>query len=98
MKCPRFNHCSAPLCPIDPVWRKRAMLKNERVCHYLTEVCKAAAFDRYINRPDAHIYLKASEELEAMRHHSSELRRRLDKSSTLGSRIPTVRLTLDFDD
>ena len=97
LKCPRFNKCDAPLCPIDPEWRKRTMLKNERVCHYLTEVTKDGAFDRYIHRPDADLYLKASEQITAMREAFPVLDKRLEKSSRLRSRIPTVQLELDFD-
>ena len=98
LKCPRFNKCEANLCPIDPDWRKRTMLKNERVCHYLTEVTKPGAFDRYIQRRDADLYLKASEEIAAMREAFPVLDKRLEKSSRLRSRIPTVQLELDFDD
>ena len=97
LNCPRFNKCEAPLCPIDPDWRQRRMLKNERVCHYLTEVTKPAAFDRYIHRRDADLYLKASEEIASMREAFPMLDKRLEKSSRLRSRIPTEQLELDFD-
>ena len=97
LKCPRFNKCDAPLCPIDPEWRKRKMLKNERVCHYLTEVTKEGAFVRYIYRPDADLYHKASEEIVAMREAFPVLDKRLEKSSRFGSRIPTAQFELDVD-
>lgn len=97
LNCPRFNKCEAPLCPIDPDWRQRRMLKNERVCHYLTEVTKPGAFDRYIHRRDADLYLKASEEIASMREAFPMLDKRLEKSSRLRSRIPTEQLELDFD-
>ena len=95
--CPRFDYCSAALCPIDPDWRKRKMCKDDRVCHYLSEVAKDGAFDRYIYRPDADLYLKASEEIASMRKAFPVLDKRLEKSSRLKSRIPTVQLELDFD-
>ena len=98
LNCPRFNKCEAPLCPIDPDWRQRRMLKNERVCHYLTEVTKPGAFDRYIHRRDADLYLKASEEIASMQEAFPVLDKRLEKSSRLRSRIPTVQLELNFDD
>lgn len=98
LNCPRFNKCDAPLCPIDPEWRQRRMLKNERVCHYLTEVTKPGAFDRYIHRRDADLYLKASEEIASMQEAFPVLDKRLEKSSRLRSRIPTVQLELNFDD
>ena len=41
--CPKFNGCSAPVCPLDADWRKRAHLDGERACFYLTEYAKPAA-------------------------------------------------------
>ena len=96
--CPRFDYCSAALCPIDPDWRIRKMCKDDRVCHYLTEVVKDGAFDRYIYRPDADLFIKASEEIAAMREAFPVLDKRLAKSSRLRSRIPTVQLGWDFVD
>ncbi len=33
--CPRFDTCSAPICPLDSGWRLRVMLKDEPVCRYI---------------------------------------------------------------
>jgi len=41
--CPKFDHCSAPICPLDPEWERRSHLNGERVCFYLTEYAKQAA-------------------------------------------------------
>jgi hypothetical protein len=38
--CPRFDHCCAPICPIDTDWRKRAHRKDEPVCAYLRRYAK----------------------------------------------------------
>jgi len=38
--CPKYERCSAPICPLDPNWRKRRHLKGERVCFYLCEAQK----------------------------------------------------------
>jgi len=34
-QCPRYDSCSAPICPLDPHALKRRMLRDERVCHYI---------------------------------------------------------------
>ena len=34
--CPKFDSCSAPICPLDPKWESRSHLDGERVCYYLT--------------------------------------------------------------
>ena len=41
--CPKFDSCSAPVCPLDPAWQNIHQLKGERVCYYLTEYSKPAA-------------------------------------------------------
>lgn len=38
--CPRYATCSAPLCPLDPDWRRRSHFLGERVCIWLTELAK----------------------------------------------------------
>ena len=39
-QCPRFNRCSAPICPIDEDWRDRGHRKGEPVCAYLRRYAK----------------------------------------------------------
>ena len=95
-KCPRFNKCEAPLCPLDPDWRARQMIKDERVCHYLSEVSKPNAASRYLSRPDAEFYVRAADEMEEMRKAFPILDKRLRTSSQQNSRIPMVQLEFDF--
>lgn len=38
--CPKFDKCSAPICPLDGEWHKRSHLKGERVCFFLAEASK----------------------------------------------------------
>ena len=38
--CPRFEHCSAPICPLDGYWQRRTHLPGERVCGLLCELVK----------------------------------------------------------
>jgi hypothetical protein len=41
--CPRFDRCSAPLCPLDQFRHLRSYLKGEPTCLYLREWAKAGA-------------------------------------------------------
>ena len=34
-ECPRFDGCSAPICPLDPDVFERVHIKGNPVCHYL---------------------------------------------------------------
>lgn len=40
-QCPKFDSCSAPICPLDPNWRLRDMTGSEATCTWLREVVKA---------------------------------------------------------
>jgi len=73
------------------------MLKNERVCHYLSEASKPEAYERYRNRPDAHLYDHASNQMKEMREQFPELNKRLDRSSKTRSKLPMVQFELDLD-
>ena len=38
--CPRYERCSAPVCPFDREWEKRIHIKGEPVCGLLLELAK----------------------------------------------------------
>lgn len=38
--CPKWEKCSAPICPLDEDWRDRVHRDGDRVCFYLTEYAK----------------------------------------------------------
>ena len=38
--CPKFEGCSAPICPIEPEWRKCVHNKDDPVCFYLRQHAK----------------------------------------------------------
>ena len=40
-KCPKFNQCNAPICPLDPEWKKRKHISGDKCCAYLLESSKA---------------------------------------------------------
>jgi hypothetical protein len=79
--CPRFEACSAPICPLDNEWRKRRMLKRERTCHYLREVSKPCWQFIASDTVDQEMYLFAASIIEEIRKHSYELRQMLDEAS-----------------
>jgi hypothetical protein len=41
--CPKFLKCYSPICPLDPDWRKRVLLREDPTCFYLTESVKHGA-------------------------------------------------------
>jgi hypothetical protein len=38
--CPRYNRCSANVCPLDADWRKRTHVRGDEICFFLTESVK----------------------------------------------------------
>lgn len=40
MSCPKFDSCSAPICPLDRDYQSRLYLDGEPVCFYMMEYVK----------------------------------------------------------
>lgn len=85
--CPKFNKCSAPLCPLDGDWGKRSMLRGERVCFYLTKAVKEGAQERFSGETAQAILIKLRQVLPQMLTHSGYLSSRLQKAKKTGSRL-----------
>ena len=49
--CSKFQTCSAPVCPLDPLWPAAVHLTGEPVCRYLLAAGKEGAADRYAHDP-----------------------------------------------
>ena len=90
-QCPRFNHCEAPVFPLDENWRNCRTGKDEQVCFYLREATKNDAKERFAGRKDEAIFKIAYAQLPIMKRYDSVLLRRLEKSSLSGSRIGAAR-------
>ncbi len=41
--CPKFQSCSAPICPLDAKWHKRVNTSDDATCFYLLESVKHGA-------------------------------------------------------
>jgi len=96
-QCPKFHHCSAPLCPLDPDWNKRKMLQGDNLCHYLCEASKDGAMERFKRRYDKPVLMQAFGLSKDMRHYSKALDRGLDRASKAPSVIPMIQLDLDLN-
>ena len=54
--CPKFEKCSAAICPLDPNWQRAIHLKNERVCFFLCEVQKSDSESIFRDRGLGELY------------------------------------------
>ena len=60
-QCPRFDRCSAPICPIDTGWRTRAHRKGESVCAYLRRYAKDPLWGQKQGIVPTDLWLKVAE-------------------------------------
>ncbi len=75
--CPKYSNCSAPLCPIDPEWRKRTVRKDDRVCLYLRDSVKEGAPERFQGSVTEEMFKQASRALPEILANSSSLSKKL---------------------
>ena len=86
-QCPKYRHCNAPICPLDPEWHKRTYLKGEAVCFYMLEVQKPGAKCRFQGTIEVQIYRAIRGVVEAMQCRYGPLRNRLDRAKRTKPRM-----------
>lgn len=85
--CPKFSHCSAPICPLDPEWASRTYLKGEPVCFYMLEYVKPGSRARFQGSTAEQMYDAISNVLPRMIVRYAPLKRALMRTKKTGSRI-----------
>jgi hypothetical protein len=86
IRCPKFEDCSAPVCPLDADWRKRRHLHGERVCLWLRELVKPHGVERVaegVGRPLALALVETLPEVEAS---NSDIRHKLQRAAATGTK------------
>ena len=85
--CPRWDRCSAPICPMDENWRQRKHIANDPICFYLRERCKPNG-QAIIGQV---LQMRARDTIEenylAIMEAHGDIRRACKRSSANGSRI-----------
>jgi hypothetical protein len=85
--CPKFNRCSAPICPLDPDVLSRTYLPGEPVCLYMREFVKPDAKDRFQGAQRGDLYDHLSHSLETLLDRYAPLRKALKRASKTGSKL-----------
>ena len=85
--CPKYKSCSAPICPLDPNWRKARHLKGERICFYLCEAQKVDAEAIFRGRGFRYLYQLMVEATPDMSIRWSTIKKALVKAAKTGSRL-----------
>ena len=87
--CPKWGKCSAPACPLDSDWYKRALLNDDPVCYYMTEAVKPNAKAIFQRAGKEELYAAVSPFIALMSARWARVRRALERSRTKGSRMAT---------
>lgn len=86
-ECPKFDGCSAPICPLDPEWPQACHLEGEAVCLWLRELSKPsgeAVLAHALPGNAVQVIVKAAPNIIA-RH--GPIRRMLKRAAQTGSKV-----------
>ncbi len=89
--CPKYDKCSANICPLDRDWKQRTHLKGEPVCFYLREYVKSGGKARlrgYIPREMVNRIAVALPEIKA---RYADIKRRLNRSAQNSPKIDALK-------
>lgn len=93
--CLKFSKCNANVCPLDPDWRLRTHIRDERVCFYAREAGKEGGENRLksvLGRELASAIVSWASGARKSRWHPlqfgrGDIARQLDNSARSGSRL-----------
>jgi len=86
-RCPRFDSCNAPICPLDPKWPTAQHIKGEPVCAMLSELVKVGGRPRLEGLLSAEQMEALIREWPKVEARWSPIRARLKDAAKSGSRI-----------
>jgi hypothetical protein len=85
--CPRWDKCNAPICPLDPDWRKRVLLSNDTTCFYLLESVKEGARANFEGPGWGWLHAAMVEATPAISARWGRIRNKLCDAAKTGSRM-----------
>src|SRR6185437_3110278 len=91
--CPRYQSCSANICPLDPDWRKRSHLQGEPVCGLLRELVKPNGAATLATTTAADLVTVITDALPEISARNFDIRAQLARSAKTGSRIKAMQRT-----
>ena len=91
-RCPRYESCSAPLCPLDARWESRHYVRGEPICGLVLETAKpngVAIVRHVLGDDDAAAAVVGATSTMAARY--SFVRQRLCRAAAQGSKVANVK-------
>ena len=90
-ECPRWVSCNAPICPLDPDWRRAQHLAGESICGLLSEMAKEGGEALLRGCLPLELVDTLSSQGPQVSLRWGRVRRRLARASQTGSRIEAAR-------
>lgn len=85
--CPKFDGCSAPICPLDPDWSRRVHRKGEPVCFYMLESVNPGTRARFKGTMAMALYHGMERSMDALCTRHAPIRRALARAKRTGARM-----------
>jgi hypothetical protein len=92
MACPRWQKCSANICPLDPDWRDRSHAPGEPVCGLAQEAVKPGANERLAQYVRTEVLAEVRRVLPEITSRWYVIRRAVERAATTGSRLDRLPL------
>ena len=87
--CPKYDGCSAPICPLDADWPRRIHRKGEPVCFYLLEYVKPGSRVRFQGCRAVFLYNAMESAIGRLCSRHAPLRRAVERAKRTGPRMNT---------
>lgn len=84
--CPKFDTCSAPICPLDAQWSARRHLPGERICLWLREAVKPGGDQALREALPITLVEHITAALPAIQSSNSDIRHKLRQAAAAGSK------------
>lgn len=85
--CPRWQRCSANICPLDPEWEQRTHGAGDTICFYLLEAVKTGSEQRFQANATGEMRQRVLGPLPALMSRWAAIRSAVDRAKTTGSRM-----------
>lgn len=86
-KCPKFNKCNAPVCPLDKEWQKRKHISGDKCCVYLLELSKANAEGNFVGAGLSNVYEAIEVVKQDILYSSASIKRAYTRAASAPSRL-----------
>ena len=89
--CPKYEKCSANICPLDRDWQLRTHMNSEPVCFYMREFVKQGGTARLRGYISKEMLEQIAEVLPEIKSRYINISCRLESAAKTGSKIDALK-------